>query len=147
MDDANANLLFGQFSRKLHENNGVFTLDDAETDNETYEMFKPMASVKLSRCSVNTFTKNIFEPWRGGGRPDTTPRSDNVEMLFCITVALVETNSRPMGVTLVNTQMSHKLGDPGDLVELAKTVQKVKEGKCSGKIRGCFLTKGKRRQM
>ena len=46
---------------------------------------------------------------------------------FCITVALVETNSRPMGVTLVNTRMSHKLGDPGDLVELAKTVQKVKE--------------------
>ena len=34
-----------------------------------------------------------------------------------------------MGVTLVNTRMSHKLGDPGDLVELAKTVQKVKERK------------------
>ena len=33
----------------------VFTLDDTETDNETYEMLKPMASVKLSRCSVNTF--------------------------------------------------------------------------------------------
>ena len=41
-----------------------------------------------------------------------------------ISVALVETNSRPMGVTLVNTRMSHKLGDPGDIVELAKTVQK-----------------------
>ena len=60
---------------------------------------------------------------------------------FCITVALVETNSRPMGVTLVNTRMSHKLGDPGDLVELAKTVQKVKERK--GEFRdntyGCVL--------
>ena len=26
-----------------------------ETDNETYEMYKPMASVISSRCSVNTF--------------------------------------------------------------------------------------------
>ena len=100
-----ANLLIGQFSRKLHENKELSVLR------------------------------------RAAGRSVATPRSDNVEILFCIAVALVETNSRPMGVTLVNTQMSHKLGDPGDLVELAKTVQKVKEDKCIDKIRGWFLFK------
>ena len=35
--------------------NGVFTLDDSKTDNETYEMSKLMASVILSQYSVNTF--------------------------------------------------------------------------------------------
>ncbi len=43
-----------------------------------------------------------------------------------ISVALVETNSRPMGVQLVNVRKTHKMGDPGDLIELAKTVQKVR---------------------
>ena len=39
------------------DNYGFITLDDTETDNETYEMSKPMASVIFSRCSVNTFIR------------------------------------------------------------------------------------------
>ena len=35
--------------------NGVFTLDDTETDNETYEISRPMASAIFFWCSVNTF--------------------------------------------------------------------------------------------
>ena len=34
---------------------GVITLHDTETSNETYEMYNPMTSLKLSWCSVNTF--------------------------------------------------------------------------------------------
>ena len=34
---------------------GAFTLTGTETDNETCEMVKPMVSVILSYCSVNTF--------------------------------------------------------------------------------------------
>lgn len=42
-----------------------------------------------------------------------------------IVVALVESESRPMGVTLVNTLHTNKVYDCMDLVELAKQVQKV----------------------
>lgn len=45
-------------------------------------------------------------------------------VLLCI-VSLVETNSQPMGVTLVNTVYTHKPSDCMDLVELAHQVQRV----------------------
>ena len=35
---------------------GVIILDDTGTDNETYELLKPMASLILSRCSVKCST-------------------------------------------------------------------------------------------
>ena len=40
-------------------------------------------------------------------------------------VALVESNSRPGGMQLVNAKTVNKNSDPMDLVELAKSVQKV----------------------
>jgi len=43
------------------------------------------------------------------------------------TVALVESNSRPGGVQLVNTHSTNKNADPMDLVELAQTIQKADE--------------------
>ena len=46
-------------------------------------------------------------------------------MLSYFAVALVEANSRPMGVQLVNTKQTNKCSDPMDLIELAKQVQKV----------------------
>ena len=50
--------------------------------------------------------------------------------LFCyISVALVESNSRPAGHQLVNTYMTNRNADPMDIVELAKQVQKVKPKK------------------
>ena len=42
-----------------------------------------------------------------------------------ITVQLVESENRPMGVTLVNPNKVNKASDPMDLVELARQVQKV----------------------
>jgi len=43
------------------------------------------------------------------------------------TVALVEANSTPLGVQLVNTRKTNKMAEANDLVELAKTVQKADE--------------------
>ena len=46
--------------------------------------------------------------------------------MWCtFSVALVESDSQPMGVTLVNTLHTNKMSDCMDLVELAKQVQKV----------------------
>ena len=45
--------------------------------------------------------------------------------MHSLLVALVESESRPMGVTLVNTLHTNKMSDSMDLVELAKQVQKV----------------------
>ena len=42
-------------------------------------------------------------------------------------VALVESNSRPTGVQLVNTHRTNKHADPMDLVALAQTIQKADE--------------------
>lgn len=42
-------------------------------------------------------------------------------------VALVESNSRPVGHQLVNTYMTNRNADPMDLVELARQVQKADE--------------------
>ena len=41
-------------------------------------------------------------------------------------VALVESNSRPVGHQLVSTYMTNRNADPMDLVELARQVQKVR---------------------
>ncbi|KAM4651652.1 uncharacterized protein C1orf50 homolog [Discoglossus pictus] len=41
------------------------------------------------------------------------------------TVALVESTSNPTGVQLVSTYQTNRMGDPSDLVELAKQVQKA----------------------
>jgi len=43
------------------------------------------------------------------------------------TVSLVESNSNPGGVQLVNSHQANRMGDPSDLVELAKCVQKGNE--------------------
>ncbi|XP_013407461.1 uncharacterized protein C1orf50 homolog isoform X2 [Lingula anatina] len=43
------------------------------------------------------------------------------------TVALVESNSNPCGVQLVNVNAVNKSSDPMDIVELAKQVQKADE--------------------
>ncbi|KAG9260264.1 hypothetical protein AMEX_G26498 [Astyanax mexicanus] len=43
------------------------------------------------------------------------------------TVTLVETNSNPSGMVLVNTYMTNRVGDPMDLVALAQQVQKGDE--------------------
>jgi len=43
------------------------------------------------------------------------------------TVTLVESNSCPDGVQLVNSQRANRMGDPNDLVELALVVQKGNE--------------------
>jgi len=43
------------------------------------------------------------------------------------TVSLVESNSNPGGVQLVNSHQSNRMGDPNDLVELAQVVQKGNE--------------------
>ena len=59
-------IIWPKFPRKLHENKRIWTQGRRGTslvpppqirqsDNETYEMAKPMASVIMSRCSVNTF--------------------------------------------------------------------------------------------
>ena len=42
-----------------------------------------------------------------------------------LTVSLVESAHRPMGVQLVNSHKTNKTSDPMDLVELARQVQKV----------------------
>jgi len=47
------------------------------------------------------------------------------EVILCFSVELVESDNRPMGVTLVNTLQTNKISDCMDLVELAKQVQKV----------------------
>lgn len=43
-------------------------------------------------------------------------------------VVLVESNSQPLGVRLVNSRKTNKISDASDLVELAKAVQKVMNG-------------------
>jgi len=43
------------------------------------------------------------------------------------TVSLVESNSNPGGVQLVNSHQANRMGDPNDLVELAAVVQKGNE--------------------
>ena len=48
-------ILPAKYFKKLLVFCGMITLDDTVTNNETYEMSKPMASLILSRCSVNTF--------------------------------------------------------------------------------------------
>lgn len=52
-------------------------------------------------------------------------------------VSLVESNSRPLGVQLVNSKKTNKVSDPTDLVELAKSVQKADEftkANCGNKL-------------
>ena len=44
-------------------------------------------------------------------------------------MALVESNSAPGGMQLVNSYMTNKTSDPSDLVALAEQVQKVRSGK------------------
>jgi hypothetical protein len=53
------------------------------------------------------------------------------------TVALVEANSNPLGVALVNTQRTNKSGDANDLVALAIQVQKADE--CTRSVAGSKL--------
>ena len=35
----------------------------------------------------------------------------------------MEVSAHPMGIQLVNSQMTHKAGDPNDIVEIARQVQ------------------------
>jgi len=53
------------------------------------------------------------------------------------TVSLVEANSNPLGVQLVNTQRTNKSGDANDLVALAIQVQKADE--CTRSVAGSKL--------
>uniref|UniRef100_A0A0B6Y9V5 DUF2452 domain-containing protein n=1 Tax=Arion vulgaris TaxID=1028688 RepID=A0A0B6Y9V5_9EUPU len=44
-----------------------------------------------------------------------------------LSVALVETNSHPLGVQLVNSKRTNKFSDASDIVELASAIQKADE--------------------
>ena len=82
------------------------------------------------------FTAKISNVWAqtrpalysGLGQSDVlSPVTVIFKVLFCyLSVALVESNSRPAGHQLVNTYMTNRNADPMDLVELAKQVQKVR---------------------